>query len=149
MSPPPFRPVWTRLRASTMSTTTVALGAGFVGLGAYALWLRRSTAAQAIEGAAPLNQQNGGSTKGVFSGFGFHKLKLHSSELVNHNTKRLRFELPDPSQPSGLGLSSALLTLSFPNGGWVPCLRPYTPVNDLSMQTPSVGDGSMLTLNSL
>lgn len=58
-------------------------------------------------------------------------LKLASSKPVNHDVKRLRFELPDQGLQSGLTLTSALLTISFPNGGWAPVLRPYTPVTDL------------------
>ena len=133
MPPNPFRFVTARLHATTMNSTAVTVGAGLVGLGAYALYLRRSSlAAQDSAGA----DAKGGSGKGVFSSFGFHSLKLHSTELVNHNTKRLRFELPHPSRPSGLALTSALLTISFPNGGWVPVLRPYTPVNDLGKPRP-------------
>lgn len=116
-----FRPLLRAqpLRASTMSTQT-AVVAAIVGIGAYALYMRQN-------GTKKLD-------KPIFSSMGFHSLKLQSTELINHNTKKLRFELPDASQPSGLSLTSALLTISFPNGRWVPVLRPYTPVNDLSMR---------------
>lgn len=99
-------------------STQVAVAAAIAGIGVYALYLRRNSA-----------QDKSG--KPVFSSFGFRSLRLHSTELINHNTKKLRFELPDASQPSGLSLTSALLTVSFPNGGWLPVLRPYTPVNEL------------------
>ncbi|KAK0643897.1 hypothetical protein B0T16DRAFT_332998 [Cercophora newfieldiana] len=69
--------------------------------------------------------------KPIFSSFGPKSLKVHSTELINHNTKKIRFELPDKSQTSGLGLCSSLLTISFPGGGVLPCPRPYTPTNDL------------------
>jgi len=61
-------------------------------------------------------------------------LKLQTSEQLSPNTKKLRFELPEPDVKSGLGLTSALLSLSFPpkNGRWTPVLRPYTPTNDLN-----------------
>ena len=36
------------------------------------------------------------------SGFSFQQLKLRSSEDVNHNTKRLRFDLPESNAVSGL-----------------------------------------------
>jgi cytochrome-b5 reductase len=40
----------------------------------------------------------------------FKYLQLHSSESVNHNTKRLRFELPrGESAQSGLGLTCEFL----------------------------------------
>ncbi|KAL4920055.1 hypothetical protein BDW62DRAFT_177500 [Aspergillus aurantiobrunneus] len=62
----------------------------------------------------------------------FKSLRLHSSENVNHNTKRLRFQLPGgENSQSGLGLTSALLTFSKPEGSWLPVVRPYTPVSKL------------------
>ncbi|KAL2820907.1 hypothetical protein BDW59DRAFT_150498 [Aspergillus cavernicola] len=62
----------------------------------------------------------------------FKSLRLHSSENVNHNTKRLRFELPGgENSQSGLSLTSALLTFSKPDGSWLPVVRPYTPVSKL------------------
>lgn len=107
-----------RPRLSAMSTQ-VAVAAAVAGIGAYALYLRSTATASPPTG------------KPIFSSFGFRTLKLQSTELVNHNTKRLRFELPDATQLSGLTLSSALLTVSIPNGRWLPVLRPYTPVNDI------------------
>jgi cytochrome-b5 reductase len=102
-----------------MGTTQVAVAAAVAGIGAYAWYLRSN---------------NTSSDKPpIFSSFGFHTLRLDSTELINHNTKKLRFALPDASKPSGLPLTSALLTVSFPSGRWLPVLRPYTPVNDLSM----------------
>ncbi|TLS28927.1 hypothetical protein PpBr36_01953 [Pyricularia pennisetigena] len=56
-------------------------------------------------------------------------LKLQSAEMVNHNTKRLRFEFADSEATSGLALTQATLALAFPNGGWIPAPRPYTPVS--------------------
>ena len=56
---------------------------------------------------------------------------LESSELVNHDTKRLRFALPDPKQSTGLSLTSAVLTISWAKGSWLPTIRPYTPVNNI------------------
>lgn len=56
-------------------------------------------------------------------------LKLHSAEMVNHNTKRLRFEFADPEATSGLTLTQATLAFTFPGGGWMPTPRPYTPVS--------------------
>ncbi|KAB5515075.1 ferredoxin reductase-like protein [Coniochaeta sp. 2T2.1] len=123
MSPNPVRPllcVRSRLTAGTM-TTPVAIAAAVAGIGAYAFYMRRSASANTAAAA-----------KEPFASFGFHNLRLQSSELVNHNTKRLRFELPDPNVKSGLSLTSAVLTISFPNGGWIPCIRPYTPTNDLN-----------------
>jgi cytochrome-b5 reductase len=108
-------------------STSLAAAAAIAGVGVYALYLRRNAAAK----------DPSTSTKEVFSSFGFTTLPLQSSELINHNTKRLRFELPNPNVASGLSLTSALLTISFPGGGWKPVLRPYTPVNDLSEHSSS------------
>lgn len=99
-------------------STQVAVAAAIAGIGAYALYLRSNGSAK--------------SDKPVFSSFGFHTLRLESTELINHNTKKLRFELPDAKKPSGLSLTSALLTISFPKGRWLPVLRPYTPTNELN-----------------
>ncbi|KAK3358290.1 ferredoxin reductase-like protein [Lasiosphaeria ovina] len=85
---PPF--LRAKLTASSMSGTQVAVAAAVAGVGAYALYLRN------------------------LASFGFHSLRLHSTELVSHNVKRLRFELPNSTQPSGLSLTSALLTISIP-----------------------------------
>ncbi|KAK0620441.1 hypothetical protein B0T14DRAFT_432144 [Immersiella caudata] len=71
------------------------------------------------------------SGKPIFSSFGLRSLKVHSTESISPNTKKLRFELPEGNLPSGLSLSASVLTFSFPGGGWKPCLRPYTPTNDL------------------
>jgi len=98
-------------------STQIAVAAAVAGLGVYAFYLRGGSS---------------DSTKPVLGSFGFHSLKVHSAELVNHNTKKLRLELPNKDIPSGLSLSSALLTLSRPEGRWLPVLRPYTPTNDLS-----------------
>jgi cytochrome-b5 reductase len=114
-----FRPLLRATHRANVMGTQVAFAAAVAGIGAYALYLRSSS--------------NTKSDKPIFSSFGFHTLRLDSTELINHNTKKLRFELPDASKPSGLSLTSALLTISFPNGRWLPVLRPYTPVNDLSM----------------
>lgn len=116
----PFRPVLLRsgLTAGTMATP-IAIVAAVAGIGAYTLYTTRSSSSSH-------------SGKEPFASFGFRRLRLQSSESVNHNTKRLRFELPDPNVKSGLSLTSAVLAISFPNGGWIPCIRPYTPTNDLS-----------------
>ncbi|KAL0472561.1 NADH-cytochrome b5 reductase [Neurospora intermedia] len=121
------------LKASVMSTQ-VAVAAGVAGLGTYAFYLRRNASGSATGTALATNMDASDLKPGKLplSGFGFHSLRLHSTELINHNTKKLRFELPDRSQPSGIGLTSALLTISFPKGRWLPVIRPYTPTNDLN-----------------
>lgn len=68
---------------------------------------------------------------------GFIPLKLGSVEIVNHNTKKFRFELPEPDQVSGLHVASAILTKYKGPEMEKPVIRPYTPVNDEGM----VGSG--------
>ncbi|ERS97517.1 hypothetical protein HMPREF1624_05686 [Sporothrix schenckii ATCC 58251] len=101
-------------------SASVLFAAAAVAVGAYVAYTRTSSTAQA---EAP-----GG--KPPFASFGFRTLTLASSETVNHNVKHLRFDLPDPKTPSGLTVTSALLSITFPNGRWLPVLRPYTPIND-------------------
>ncbi|CAI7641203.1 unnamed protein product [Penicillium palitans] len=61
---------------------------------------------------------------------GFHTLRLESSQQVNDNTKRLRFQLPDPASNAGLSLASFILTFHKPKDAWFPVIRPYTPINN-------------------
>ncbi|KAI1209805.1 ferredoxin reductase-like protein [Annulohypoxylon truncatum] len=78
-----------------------------------------------------VHADSGASKRAFGSGPAFLSLELESTETVNHNTKRLRFKLPEPDSISGLTLTSALLTFSWPKGSTFPVLRPYTPVNSL------------------
>ncbi|KAL1855246.1 hypothetical protein Daus18300_011152 [Diaporthe australafricana] len=80
-----------------------------------------------------------GAPKKIFprAGPSFTRLTLEKTEDVNHNTKKLRFALPDENAVSGLPLTSALLTVAVPKGSWLPVLRPYTPI------TPSDTQGHM------
>ncbi|KAI1827061.1 oxidoreductase NAD-binding domain-containing protein [Xylaria intraflava] len=89
-----------------------------VGLGVYSQ--RIMAVAHADNGAPP---------KAFGNGPAFLSLQLQSSEVVNHNTKRLRFALPTDEHVSGLKLTSALLTFSWPKGCLLPCVRPYTPIS--------------------
>ncbi|KAH0063617.1 ferredoxin reductase-like protein, partial [Aureobasidium melanogenum] len=61
---------------------------------------------------------------------GFVSLKLMESEVINHNTKRLRFHLPEEGAVSGLTVASALITKYKGPEMEKPVIRPYTPVSD-------------------
>ncbi|GAB0138750.1 NADH-cytochrome b5 reductase [Epichloe bromicola] len=63
---------------------------------------------------------------------GFVSLKLADIENVNHNTKRLRFELPESDMVSGLHVASAILTKYKGPEDEKAILRPYTPISDES-----------------
>jgi cytochrome-b5 reductase len=61
---------------------------------------------------------------------GWVSLKLEEVEIVNHNSKRFRFRLPEDDMVSGLQVASAILTKFTPNEGDKPVIRPYTPISD-------------------
>ncbi|KAF4459337.1 oxidoreductase NAD-binding domain-containing [Fusarium albosuccineum] len=106
------------VRSARPAPVIATLAAGGIGAGILAKLLFGNASA---ESNAP--------TKVFKGGPAFVSLPLESSELVNHNTKRLRFKLPQETAISGLPLTSALLTVSWPQGGWLPVPRPYTPVS--------------------
>lgn len=60
---------------------------------------------------------------------GFTELRLHSSEQVNHNVKKLTFILPTEDSVTGISPVTSLLTRHTPEGGLIPVFRPYTPVS--------------------
>jgi cytochrome-b5 reductase len=61
---------------------------------------------------------------------GWVSLKLEEVEVVNHNSKRLRFRLPEDDMVSGVHVTSAILTKFKPADAEKPVIRPYTPTND-------------------
>jgi len=74
----------------------------------------------------------GAVAKAAFTGGdqGFLSLKLESVEMINHNTKKFRFALPENDQVSGLHVASAILTKYKGPEMEKPVIRPYTPVSD-------------------
>ncbi|KAF2119298.1 hypothetical protein BDV96DRAFT_487137 [Lophiotrema nucula] len=71
--------------------------------------------------------------KAAFTGGeqGFLSLLLEESEILNHNTKRLRFKLPEADQESGLQVASAVITKYKAPDMEKPVIRPYTPTSDV------------------
>lgn len=65
---------------------------------------------------------------------GFISLVLENVEIVNHNTKKFRFKLPEEDQTSGLHVASALLTKYKGPEDAKATLRPYTPVSSEGMK---------------
>ncbi|KAK2031961.1 oxidoreductase NAD-binding domain-containing protein [Colletotrichum zoysiae] len=108
------------IRRFRPATVAAAVAAGAIGLGVTSKLLVGNAAAES--GAPP---------KVFGAGPAFVSLPLESSEKVNHNTKRLRFKLPQREAVSGLSLTSAVLTMSWPEGRWFPVARPYTPIQPL------------------
>ncbi|CAG8949063.1 hypothetical protein HYFRA_00002192 [Hymenoscyphus fraxineus] len=74
----------------------------------------------------------GSTAKAAFTGGdqGFIGLRLESVENINHNTKKLRFALPEDDQVSGLKVASALVTKYKGPEMEKPVIRPYTPTSD-------------------
>ncbi|KAL0936349.1 nadh-cytochrome b5 [Colletotrichum truncatum] len=106
-----------RFRPATIAATVAAGGIGL------------SILSKLIIGNA--SAESGAAPKVFGGGPAFVSLPLESSEQVNHNTKRLRFKLPQRDSVSGLSLTSAVLTMSWPEGRWFPVARPYTPIQPL------------------
>lgn len=113
------------------NTLLYFLGGGAAAAGGYYYFTQNPGAAQKAEakvkGALP-----GGEVKKALTGGdqGFLSLKLDDVEIVNHNTKKFRFKLPEDDMVSGLEVASAILTKFKPEGGEKPVLRPYTPTSD-------------------
>jgi hypothetical protein len=93
------------------SNAVLYTGIGAAGLtGAY-FYLRGGRTPTGQDGNAPPSEeakkipaQSGASAKKAFTGGeqGFVSLLLEKSEIVNHNTKKLTFKLPEPDMESGL-----------------------------------------------
>ncbi|KAK4181701.1 hypothetical protein QBC36DRAFT_317061 [Triangularia setosa] len=113
-----------------------AAAAGLAGVGYY--FLSGSTAANKAQekvknaSAAVAEKIPGVEAKKAFTGGdqGFLSLKLEEVEIINHNSKRLRFRLPEDDMVSGLPVASAILTKYKPLDAEKPVLRPYTPISD-------------------
>ena len=88
------------LRSARPAPVIATLAAGGIGAGIMAKLLFGNASA---ESDAP--------TKIFKGGPAFVSLPLESAELVNHNTKRLRFKLPQENAVSGLPLTCK-------HGGW-------------------------------
>lgn len=79
-----------------------------------------SAVADKVPGAAPKKALTGD----------WVSLKLEEVEMINHNTKRLRFKLPEDDMVSGVEVTSAILAKYKPLGAEKNVLRPYTPISD-------------------
>ncbi|KAK1238277.1 hypothetical protein MKX07_006423 [Trichoderma sp. CBMAI-0711] len=113
------------------SSNTLLYGAGAAGvLGAGYYFLSGSPAASKAENKA--KEALGVAAPKAFTGGdqGFLSLKVSEIEDVNHNTKRVRFDLPEKDQVSGLHVASAILTKFKAPDAEKATLRPYTPISD-------------------
>jgi cytochrome-b5 reductase len=115
----------------TLITTCTALAALSFGYG----YLRRTTPKPSRE-IENVPATTGPAAKSAFTGGdqGFLSLKLEKSELVNHNTKKLTFALPEGDMDSGLSVASAVITKYKGPEMEKPVIRPYTPTSDVDQR---------------
>ncbi|KAJ4985421.1 oxidoreductase NAD-binding domain-containing protein [Stagonosporopsis vannaccii] len=117
-------------------------GLGAAGLAGAYLYLRGGVTPSGQQGAAPPSAEESkipastGEVKKAFTGGdqGFLSLVLEKSEIVNHNTKKLTFKLPEADQESGLPVASAVITKYKGPEMQKPVIRPYTPVSDVDQK---------------
>jgi cytochrome-b5 reductase len=119
----------------------------YTGIGAAALaggylYLRGGDSPSGQQGAAPPSAEGSkipaltGEVNKAFTGGeqGFLSLVLEKSEIVNHNTKKLTFKLPEEDQESGLPVASAVITKYKGPEMKKPVIRPYTPISDVDQK---------------
>ncbi|KAI6089233.1 ferredoxin reductase-like protein [Hypoxylon rubiginosum] len=112
------------------SSNTLLYAAGALGVAGAGYWyLSSSPSGQAA--AAKAKDVATGPPKKAFTGGdqGFISLLLKDVEIINDNTKKFIFKLPEDDQVSGMAVASALLT-KYQYEGQKPVLRPYTPTSD-------------------
>lgn len=99
------------LKSSAPLLGTAVSGGGLLAASYNSVSNTQSPSPPAADRTAPHSAQSPKDPKKIFtSGFSFQNLKLESTEVVNHNTKRLRFELPDKDAVSGLRASCTFET---------------------------------------
>ncbi|KAH8597508.1 NADH-cytochrome b5 reductase [Bisporella sp. PMI_857] len=117
------------------SSPVLWIGAAAAAVGGYAWYTyggNTAVAKDAAKGAEAKAEKTIVEASKAFTGGdqGFISLKLDSVEIINHNTKKFRFALPEEDQVSGLQIASALLTKHKGPEMAKPVIRPYTPVSD-------------------
>ncbi|KAI0976541.1 oxidoreductase NAD-binding domain-containing protein [Xylaria arbuscula] len=113
------------------SNAVAYAAAGALGVGGVGYYFLNSPAGAAAEKKAKDELSKASPPKVTFTGGdqGFVSLLLKDVEIINQNTKRLVFHLPEGDQVSGLHVASAILTKFVPEGQKA-VLRPYTPTSD-------------------
>lgn len=84
-----------RILQSKQASTGIVAGVAAAGVGVFAIYSYSNSR----------GTKTGGPRATFGTGPSFTSLRLNSVETVNHNTKRLKFELPDEKDVSGLGLT--------------------------------------------
>jgi len=102
------------------SNSVLYTGIGAAGLAGAYLYMRGGDSPSGQQGNAPPSAEESkipavtGEVKKAFTGGdqGFLSLVLEKSEIVNHNTKKLTFKLPEEDQESGLPVACMLDALT-------------------------------------
>lgn len=119
------------------------MGIGAAGLAGAYLYMRQGDSPSGQQGNAPPSEEakkipavSTGPAKQAFNGGeqGFLSLMLEKSEVVNHNTKKLTFKLPEEDMESGLPVASAVITKYKGPAMEKPVIRPYTPISDVDQK---------------
>ncbi|KAI1375393.1 ferredoxin reductase-like protein [Hypoxylon crocopeplum] len=118
-------------KSGSSNTLLYALGAAGVAGAGYYFFAPSSSGKTADSVAAKAKDAVSGPPKKAFTGGdqGFISLLLKDVQVVNHNTKKFIFHLPEDDMVSGMAVASALLT-KYQYEGQKPVLRPYTPTSD-------------------
>ncbi|KAJ4316214.1 NADH-cytochrome b5 reductase [Neodidymelliopsis sp. IMI 364377] len=128
--------------AAKGNNSVLYTGIGAAGLSGAYLYLRGGDSPSGQQGNAPPSAEESkipattGEVKKAFTGGdqGFLSLVLEKSEIVNHNTKKLTFKLPEEDQESGLPVASAVITKYKGPEMKKPVIRPYTPISDVDQK---------------
>ncbi|GKT41731.1 NADH-cytochrome b5 reductase 2 [Colletotrichum spaethianum] len=119
-------------KGGSSNAALYAGAAAAVAGGAYYFLSGSSAPAAAQKAEAKVKEAVGAAPKKALTGGdqGFVSLKLEDVEIVNHNTKKFRFKLPEDDMVSGLEVASAILTKYKGPEDEKATLRPYTPTSD-------------------
>ncbi|KAI0105884.1 ferredoxin reductase-like protein [Daldinia grandis] len=115
--------------AKSGSSSTLLYTLGAAGVAGAGYWYYSGQSAGSA--VAKAKDVASGPPKKAFLGGdqGFISLLLKDVQIINHNTKKFIFKLPEDDQVSGMAVTSALLT-KYQYEGQKPVLRPYTPTSD-------------------
>ncbi|KAI1414910.1 ferredoxin reductase-like protein [Hypoxylon sp. FL1857] len=115
-------------KGGSNNTLLYTLGAAAVAGGGYYYFASGKGADSA---SAKAKEAVSGPPKKAFTGGdqGFISLLLKDVQVINHNTKKFIFKLPEDDMVSGMAVASALLT-KYQYEGQKPVVRPYTPTSD-------------------
>ncbi|CAK7272312.1 NADH-cytochrome b5 reductase [Sporothrix epigloea] len=119
----------------TNNTAVLAGAAAAIGAGSYYAFSTSAVSKSAKDAETKIGEAASAAKEAIKEAFsggeqGFVPLSVESVNTLSHNTKIVRFKLPEADQTSGMHAASALLTRFTPEGEDKSVIRPYTPVSD-------------------